>query len=199
MIKNIVFDIGDVLCAFTWREYFASFGFTAEVEERMAACTVKGPLWQELDHGVMSEQEILAAFKQLDPGIADELERVYQNIDGILTCFDYTEPWIHELKAQGYRIYVISNISSKVLRECANDLGFLKLVDGAVFSFQEKVIKPDSTIFRIFLERYNLVAGECVFIDDLEKNVAVARNLGIPGIVFTSYRQAYNDLKRILM
>lgn len=198
MIKNIVFDIGNVLVAFTWKEFYLSFGFSEDVNEKLAACTVLGPLWPEVDHGIMSEAEILAAFKQYDPSIADELDKVFHNLKGIISCYDYTIPWINELKTKGYNIYIISNIFSKLIRECGEEFDFISLTDGAVLSYQEKIIKPDSQIFRLFLDRYNLKAAECVFIDDQERNVNAARNIGIPGIVFLSYEQARIDLDKLL-
>ena len=199
MIKNIVFDIGNVLAGFYWQDFFARFGFSDEVNERLGACTVQGPLWAELDHGHMSEQEIIAAFKLYDPMLTDEIDLVFQNINGMIRCYDYTVPWMNELKTQGYKVYIISNIFAKMMRECAEELHFIALADGAVLSYQEKVIKPDSKIYRLFLERYNLNANECVFIDDQKRNITAARNIGIPSIVFKSYKQAYRELKKMLI
>lgn len=199
MIKNIVFDIGNVLAGFFWKDFYARFGFSDEVNERLAACTVLGPLWAEMDHGVMSEPEILAAFKQYDPSLAAEIDLVFENLDGMIKCYDYTVQWINELKMQGYQVYIISNIFAKMMRDCKDELAFISLADGAILSYQEKVIKPDSKIYRLLLERYDLKANECVFIDDLERNVIAARNIGFPGIVFTSYRQAYGELKKLLL
>jgi putative hydrolase of the HAD superfamily len=199
MIKNIIFDIGNVLAGFAWREFFAGMGFSKEVQERLAACTVLGPLWPEIDHGVMSEEEVIAAFKQYDPSVADEIDLAFKNLKGLLTRQKYAIPWIEELQNQGYKVYIISNIFDKVMDECADALDFMALVDGAVLSCEEKAIKPDSTIYRTLLKRYDLKAGECVFIDDQERNIIAARNLGIPGIIFENYQQAYNDLKKILL
>ncbi|MCL2718377.1 MAG: HAD family phosphatase [Lachnospiraceae bacterium] len=199
MIKNIVFDIGNVLAGFNWQEFYSRFGFSDEIQERLADCTVRGPLWAEMDHGVMGHQEILAAFKQYDPSLIKEIDIVFQDLKGMIKRYDYTIPWINELKEQGYKVYIISNIFAKMIHDCAEELNFISLVDGAVLSYQEKVIKPDSKIYRLFLERYDLNANECIFIDDLERNINAARNIGIPGIVFESYQQAYADLKRMTM
>jgi len=199
MIKNIVFDIGNVLAGFNWKEYYASFGFSETIERRLADCTVLGPLWAEMDHGVMGEQEILAAFKQVDPSISNEIDIAFNNLNGIIKCYDYTVPWITEMKNQGYKVYIISNIFAKMMRDCKEELEFINLADGAILSYQEKVIKPDSKIFRLFLERYDVKANECIFIDDLERNINAARNIGIPGIVFKSYQQAYSELKKMLI
>ena len=74
-------------------------------------------------------------------------------------------------------------------------LDFVPYMDGGVFSYHEKVIKPQPEIFHILMERYGLVASECVFMDDLEKNVNAARAEGMAGIVFESKEQATEMLK----
>ena len=53
----------------------------------------------------------------------------------------------------------------------------LKTLDGGIASFQDGIIKPDPKIFTIFLERYNLKPEECLFIDDMDVNTAVAGQL----------------------
>ena len=71
-------------------------------------------------------------------------------------------------------------------------------MDGGIFSYEEKVIKPEATIYRLLLERYNLNAEECVFFDDVEKNVLAARETGIHGIVFENREQAMKELKGLV-
>ena len=51
-------------------------------------------------------------------------------------------------------------------------------LDRLYFSCECKIMKPDPAIFRLMLERENLSASECVFIDDGPANVATAEALG---------------------
>ena len=74
MIKNIVFDIGNVLAAFRWRDYIKELGFADEAEWqpggkawRLAAATTKNALWREVDRGVMPLDDIITAMIATDP------------------------------------------------------------------------------------------------------------------------------------
>ena len=67
MIKNVVFDIGMVLISFSWRECLRECGVREEDFETIAEATVKSPYWNELDRGVMSDEEILDKFIENAP------------------------------------------------------------------------------------------------------------------------------------
>jgi FMN phosphatase YigB (HAD superfamily) len=64
-----------------------------------------------------------------------------------------------------------------------------------VVSGEEGVVKPEPEIYRRCLERNGLAAGDCVFIDDNADNVAVARRMGIDGILFTEPRSLATKLR----
>ena len=85
----------------------------------------------------------------------------------------------------------------KICADCADELEFLKLVDGRILSYEERLIKPDQKIFRLILERYGLSADECIFIDDIEENVVAFETLGIHGIVFKNHKQATSEIEEI--
>ena len=70
-------------------------------------------------------------------------------------------------------------------------------MDGSIFSWQVQQVKPEPAIFETLLERFSLKPEECVFLDDTRANVEAARALGIRGIVFESYGQAREELKRL--
>jgi epoxide hydrolase-like predicted phosphatase len=76
------------------------------------------------------------------------------------------------------------------------------IVDGAfdhmIASCDVKLIKPDPAIYTLALDRLELEAEECVFIDDREVNVNAARKLGINGIVFQSKSQTMRDVDNLL-
>ena len=69
MIKNVVFDIGNVLAGFVWKDFYESFGFSQEINEKLANATVRSALWNELDRGKMTDEELLAGFIANDPSI----------------------------------------------------------------------------------------------------------------------------------
>lgn len=197
MIKNIVFDIGNVLAGWNWREYYESFHYGPEVTERLARATVLSPLWGEFDRGEMDEEVLLRKFIENDPGLEKEIRKVRENIQDMLGRYDYAIPWLQELKDRGYKLYYLSNFSRKAHVECSHVLDFLPLMDGGILSYQEKLIKPDPAIYRLLLERYGLKASECVFLDDTPVNVGEAVRQGMAGIVFQSREQAAEELRKL--
>lgn len=197
MIKNIVFDIGNVLAGFVWQEFYRSFGFSEEVFEKLADATVRSSLWNEMDRGEMSDDQLLEGFIRNDPSIEKEIREVFQNVKGMVCRYEYAIPWIKGLKERGFGIYVISNFAHKAYLDCSEALDFLQEVDGAIISYQEKLIKPSPEIYRLLCSKYGLAAEECVFIDDTAPNVEAAMKEGMKGIVFHTREQANEELEKL--
>jgi haloacid dehalogenase superfamily, subfamily IA, variant 3 with third motif having DD or ED len=197
MIRNIIFDIGNVLADFGWRDFFGKFGYEGETIERLAAATVKSAVWDEVDRGVWSEEELVEGFIRNDPGLEPEIRRIFENVRGMVSKREYAIPWIKELQKAGYRCYYLSNFSSKAHRDCIDALGFLEYMDGGILSYRDKLIKPQREIYQLLLERYGLKAEESVFLDDTEKNLSGAEKLGIRTILFQNREQAVDDLEKL--
>ena len=198
MIKNIVFDIGNVLAGFIWQDFYRSFGYSEEIFEKLSDATVRSPFWNEMDRGKLTDEQLLDGFIQNDPSIESEIRTVFQNIKGMILRYDYAKPWVMELKSRGYHVYVISNFAHKAHTECIEALDFLDEVDGGILSYQVQLIKPAPEIYRLLCSKYDLKAEECVFIDDLAKNVDAAMKEGIQGIIFQTLEQAKEDLEKML-
>lgn len=197
MIRNIIFDIGNVLTDFRWKAFLEDKGFDEAMVERIAKASVQTPLWNEIDRGVWDQEELMQAFIARDPEIEPQLRRAYGNVTGMVTKRDYAIPWIQELKAKGYGVYYLSNFSEKAYVDCMDALDFMPYTDGGILSYQEKIIKPDPEIYRLLLSRYSLKAEESVFLDDTAANVEAARAVGLYGIRFETKEQAEEELKKL--
>lgn len=194
-ITTIIFDIGNVLANFGWEPYFRSFGFSQEVLDKLQKATVSSAAWCEYDRGVMTDDEIERAFVKNDPSIKKEIHFVTRSFSGMVTKMPETIPWLHDLKQKGYHLYYLSNFSRKAHVECREALDFLPLMDGGILSYQDKVIKPDTAIYELLLNRYRLKAEHCVFIDDTPKNLKTAEKLGIKTVLFQNRKQVLHDLE----
>ena len=197
MIKTVIFDIGNVLAGFAWKEYFDRFSYSEEVKKRIGKATVESPVWNEYDRGNLSDEEVIEAFVKNDPEIEKELRESLSNISGMLVRFDYAIPWIKALKESGYQVLVLSNFSHKAVEECGEVLDFLPFTDGGILSYKEHVIKPQPEIYDLLIKRYNLVPEECVFMDDTLVNVEGAEKAGIHGIHFQNKEQAEKELHEL--
>lgn len=198
MIRTIVFDIGNVLTVFRWEELIHSLGFSAEAEAKVKRATVGGPYWIQLDVGVWWEEQILNAFISEEPEAEWEIRQMFRSFSGILDAVDYALPWIRELKNRGFQVLVLSNISDKVVRDNPTAMSFMEEVDGGILSYREQVVKPGEEIYRRLLEKYDLKAEECVFLDDTQKNLDTAASLGFKTVLFRNYEQASEELERLL-
>ena len=94
-----------------------------------------------------------------------------------------TERLVGDLKAAGYRLYVLSNMSREFI-DFLRRFPVYGLFDGEVVSCEEHTVKPEPRIYEILLERYGLTPSETLFIDDREMNIEAAAALGIHGFVF---------------
>lgn len=186
MIKNIVFDIGNVCVDFCYREFFESFGFSKEITERICSATAENEVWNLGDVGKHSEEEMLELFIAQDPEIEPQLRMVYKNFKGIIRERTEMIPWIEQLHQKGYKVYYLSNYPSKIARECADDMKFLSHMDGGILSYKIGMVKPDSAIYRKLLSMYDLKAPECLFIDDRADNCEGAINVGYQAIRYTT-------------
>ena len=198
MIKTVIFDIGNVLTDFAWREMYVEKGLSGETFERVAKATVQGPYWCELDRGVMTFDEVVERFISLDSEMEDEIRRVLADTHGIVTGRCYAVPWVIELKRRGLKVYVLSNFSEKIWKDCREALEFYEYTDGGVISYKEHLIKPDAKIYSLLLKRYGLNADECVFIDDSAANIKTANEFGIHGIVYTNCDKLRKDFDEVV-
>ncbi len=198
MINTIIFDIGNVLTGFAWKEFFRKFGYSQEILDRISKATVESGTWAEYDRGALSDEEIMDAFIANDPGIEKELRESLENIQGMLIRYDYAIPWIQELKGKGCRVLVLSNFAGRAARDCKDALDFLEYVDGGILSYKEKLIKPQPEIYQLLIDRYQLNPAECVFLDDTLVNLTAAEKFGIHTVHFQNKKQAEEELSRLM-
>ena len=199
MIKTVIFDIGNVLVDFCWRQAFQEYGLEGDALEKLADVTVRHQAWQDLDEGIITTEEAIKAFTEEAPEYREYIERIYQDMTKLLKQYDYAIPWIKELKERGYHIYILSNWSKPAFDCCQhNVLNFLPFVDGAVFSYRERLIKPDKRIYETICNRFEINPAEAVFLDDNEANIISAREFGLNGILFKGYEQGRTELEALL-
>ena len=83
-----------------------------------------------------------------------------------------------------YEVFGLTNWSMETFPEVRERFGILQMIDRYVVSGEEHLIKPDPRLFQVLLDRYQLNAADCIFIDDNPDNVAAACRMGMHGIHF---------------
>ena len=97
-----------------------------------------------------------------------------------------------------YKIWLLSNTNPKHIQdELDNKYIFPKLVDGAIYSYDVGLRKPNKSIYIRACELANVNPAESVFIDDLIENIDGAKKIGINGIHFTGIEALSESLKEL--
>ena len=198
MIKNVIFDVGKVLVEYDPDSYMERLGFDLKTRQAVNQAMFQNPLWEESDRGKLSTEELLEKFIFNNKEYKEEITKAYQTVGNTIELFPYSVAWIKELKQRGYRVYILSNYAEITYEQTKEEMEFLPYVDGAVFSFQCKWIKPEREIYEELCTKYSIEPRESVFLDDRLENIEQARNLGFFGIQFESYEQGVKELERIL-
>ena len=96
-----------------------------------------------------------------------------------------------------YKTIALTNWSAETFPIALKRYDFLHWFEGIVVSGTEKTRKPFKKIYYLTLDRYNLKAANSLFIDDNERNIIAAKEIGINTIKFNNPSQLENDLKQM--
>ena len=183
MYKSIVFDLGGVMVDFAPRAYLVDRICNEEIEEQVYDLTFGSEEWKQLDAGLVSRfdgnQAMLRNAKAA--GREFEVQGVLDDWLHILRPRRRMQELVRKLKSRGYCVYYLSNIPEDVL-DFLTERDLKGLFDGGVASCEVHINKPDPRIYKALLDKYQLKAGESVFIDDRLENVQAAFRLGFAGI-----------------
>lgn len=195
-MKNVVFDLGRVVFAqdpakstTEFKQFFSYVSLTPMPQ-----------FWTDYDMGVLSFDQVaeeLAAYRGVEPVFAREMITI---AIGKQETIRPTAKLIDELKAAGYKLYVLSNMS----REFIDFLRKQKVYenfDGDVVSCEVGIVKPMPEIYDLLLERFDLNPAETIFIDDRKENVDAAAAKGIATFHFdrNDYEGSCERLREILL
>ena len=190
MIKNIIFDMGNVIFNYD-RDYLLHHFYNGKDFDLLKEKTFKN--WELLDEDAISLDEYYENVKKELP-----FPLSLYALSALKTWeyfMDYNKEvisLIQELKQNGYKLFILSNITKHFVN-VQYKFPILKEFDGLVFSSLIKVVKPNKEIYEYLLEKYNLNPKECIFIDDTKKNLAGAARFGIKTFHFQSNANDLSD------
>ena len=187
MIKNIIFDVGNVLMKFEPQRYTETFGIDRSEQELLYRELFRSVEWVELDRGTISLDEAQKSVcarlpKNLHKYVDILIHSWYEHIDYLYDA----EPVAEALKKNGYKLYVLSNFG-EYFYIVKDKIPAMKYMDGMVISADCHLLKPEKEIYLKLLNDYSLNAEECYFIDDSPSNVASAIRCGMKGCVHHNF------------
>lgn len=121
-----------------------------------------GEFWARVDLSAQLEDDYLARFT-LNPGVLELLSR---------------------MQADGVPVWCLSNDVGRWSARLRENFGIEGLLAGSIISADVGVRKPDREIYLRLIDSSGYPAADLLFVDDREKNVAAASQLGIDSILF---------------
>lgn len=194
MIKNIVFDLGNVILKGSPNIVLEQIKTDKKQYESIKNNFFND--WKALDLGESTLRKKLEKCKfdfEIDSEIEEKLLRYYKYRPFNTEVLEL----INELKEKGYKIYILSN-NNKEAEEYLLELPDFKAFDGWIFSCDYQIMKPDPKIYNILFETYNLKPEECFFIDDSIKNIEIGSKLGMAGFVLDYENIGIAELRKEL-
>ena len=190
MIKNVIFDFGQVMVRF---DPYAIAAHTLDDPDDAALLV---PIlfdrlyWDRLDAGTISDEEVLdAVYARIPEHLWDAAREIYYGWIYHLPEIPGMTELVQHLKARGIRVALLSNISHYFVSH-AHEIPTLALFEYCVFSADLGITKPDARIFAKACEDGGFTPAQTLFVDDSPANVQGARDFGLQAYLFDGDAQA---------
>lgn len=185
-IKNIVFDLGDVIINIDPPRTYQAFADLKGISLEKAYEIVDGnAFFDKYDKGYFSDQEFVQYVKE-KLEISNSDQEIIAAWNALL--LDMPKERIERIQElnKNYTIYLLSNTCSlhikevnKIMYKSSGVENLKDLFKTAYFSFDLGLRKPDKTIYTTVLDDAKIKAEETLFLDDNLQNIESAQSLGI--------------------
>ena len=177
MIKNIIFDFGNVLVRFRPETQLRRFTRSDEEADALRRLIYLSKPWKDTDRGLLTRQECIDALCKMHPDKEGLLREAMADCSSWLVMPEANGPLLKRLGEAGFGLFFLSNTNTSDYGSMCSRYPVIARMPG-IASHLEHVIKPDPAIFRLIAERFRLDPSQCLFIDDMEENTASAAACG---------------------
>lgn len=197
IIRGIIFDFGDVICF--WET--DSLGEARSLALGLPKESIKNIIWNYLD----------AAHEGTYHSVQDYFERAKPEtlvgVDIVAKVFDEMEASasidqrmidLITLLKQRYKVALLSNFPKGIEDYLTMRFHIEHLFDAVVSSYSIQKKKPSLDVYQYASDQIALKPEECLFVDDSEKNVLAAKEVGMQGVVFKNFEDCIEQFENIL-
>ena len=200
MIKNLVFDLGNVLIEWNSEKILTYFEPEKERQQVLRQVIFESGVWHQTDRGERSLKEACEeVLAQLDVSYHSAVKNILYHWYEVVHVYSDLQERIRLWADQGYRIYILSTTCEIFYHiEKAGLLPIYPLLSGYILSSEVGVVKPEAEIYQKLLKKYGLNPVESVFIDDIQANLDTAAELGFETILSTSETENIRAMETLL-
>ena len=184
MVKNVVFDLGNVLLDFNSDEIIADYVKDEKLHQQISENIFNSKEWILLDRGEITAKEATNRFIKRMPDKEKLVREIMDNWKHYLTPIQANVEVLNNIAQKPINLYVLSNFHKEAFEEVYEKYDFFNHFDGMIISYREKTVKPERKIYEKLINRYNLKPDTTLFIDDSERNIEAAKKLGFKTIHF---------------
>ena len=187
MVKNIIFDYGNVLVHWNPAPVYNDYFRNPEACAEFMAVLEQFGFHNRVDGGEKVDTvmaEFVAEYPQYEAPIQYYKTRWNEMLPDEI-------PGMRALLAElvsgdRFEVFGLTNWTMENFPIAYDRFEILRMIDRVVISGKEFMIKPEERIFRLLLDRYRLIPEECLFVDDRAANVEAARKTGMQAHQFES-------------
>ncbi len=197
IIQAVIFDFGGVLVEWNPHKLYSRYFDQPHEIDRFLG-EINFVEWNvQQDKGRPFAQAVAELSRKFPQH--EHLIRAYHEYweDSVVGPIDGSVAILKKLKQLGYSLYGLSNWSAETFPLVRSKYSFFDYFDGIVISGEAKMIKPDAEIFYHLLSKFNLNAGECLFIDDSPANINTAQRIGLSTLRFESPSKLESELIKL--
>ena len=197
MIKNVIFDLGDVLINNNPLRYIKTLGYSDEKTNALYQALSTDSVWHDKDIGIYASYiDCIPIFQKHHPELTKEIADFFQDswMEKVYTPIEENMVLYNRAKELEYDIYFLTNYSVDGFAYLEENYDFIRNVKGKVVSSHVHCCKPERKIYELLLNKYQLNASECIFFDDNINNILAAKEVGIVAVLFTDVQDALQVL-----
>ena len=187
-IEAVIFDFGNVICRFDndiFLRRIAAHAQRSAAEIREIVYEQQAVLIREFETGAVSPDEFFARMGR-ECGVVMSRADFVRAFTDIFTPIETTFDLIRRLEPR-YRLGLLSNTSEWDYEYGIHPVEVFDLFDAVSLSFEVGAMKPDRRIYDDMLGKLDLPPAACVYVDDIERYVIAARDLGMAGIHYKDH------------
>lgn len=195
-IKNIIFDVGNVLVRWA-PEVAVAEVFPAQQVEFITQQLFHAEPWRALNRGDITEEELVERCQTDFAMTREQAQQLMAAIRASLIPVPGGQELLHDLHAAGYHLYSLTDNTHNILAYLKQRYDFWPKFKGIVSSADVRHLKPSPQMYQTLINTYQIIPEESVFLDDLAHNIEGAKQHGIHGIQFVTAEQAIQQLKAL--
>ncbi|MFI4869255.1 MAG: HAD family hydrolase [Steroidobacterales bacterium] len=194
-IRNVIFDLGGVVLEWNPDQILSRFQPDPDLRIRLRA-DLFGPDWRLFDRGSLTEPELIGRLQARIGLTRAELIAIVDAVRESLVEKPDTVRLVRALHRRGIPLYCLSNMPASIYAHLRRRHAFWDVFRGIVISGEVRMAKPEPEVFTHLLQRFDLRAGETVFVDDLGINIDAARAAGLRTVWFRDATQCQRELEQ---